>query len=91
MLYSHNGSIEIAASIKARIVTIALVIAFTLAVTFPKESYASNGSFYQGNNKYKGFYWFETPELQNIKIQIARVMKKRNHSNTQLEKKQAGQ
>ena len=67
MLYSHNASIEIAASIKARIVTTAIIIAFTLAVALPQESYASDGSFYQGNNKYKGFYWFETPELQKHK------------------------
>ena len=67
MLYSCNAIRKIAASIKASIVTIAIIIAFTLAVTFPKESFASNGSFYQGNNKYKGFYWFETPELQKHK------------------------
>lgn len=67
MLYSCNAIRKIAASIKEGIATIAIIIAFTLAVTFPKESYASNGSFYQGNNKYKGFYWFETPELQKHK------------------------
>lgn len=67
MLYSHNASIEIAASIKEGIVTIAIIIALTLVVALPQESYASNGSFYQGNNKYKGFYWFETPELQKHK------------------------
>ena len=67
MLYSCNAIRKIAASIKEGIVTIAIIIAFTLAVTLPQESYASNGSFYQGNNKYKGFYWFETPEMQKHK------------------------
>lgn len=67
MLYSCNAIRKIAASIKEGIATIAIIIAFTLAVTLPQESYASNGSFYQGNNKYKGFYWFETPELQKHK------------------------
>lgn len=67
MSYSCNARIEITKIIKTGIVNIALVIAFILAVTFPQESHASNGSFYQGNNKYKGFYWFETPELQKNK------------------------
>lgn len=67
MSYSHNVRIEITKTIKAGIVAITLATSFTLAMMLPQTSYASTGSFYQGNNKYKGFYWFETQQLQKHK------------------------
>jgi len=66
MLYSHNEIREIAVSIKASIVTTIFAISWIIVITMmlPQASYASNGSFYEGNNKYRGFYWFENLELQ---------------------------
>ena len=33
-----------------------------LALIRIETSYASNGSFFKGDNKYKGFYWFENQQ-----------------------------
>lgn len=44
-------------------------IIFFLSLSFitAHTSYASTGSFYGGDNRYKGFYWFETKMLGNKK------------------------
>lgn len=62
MSYSYNAIIQIAGTIKTLIFTITLALFLTLIPL--QKSYASTGSFYQGNNKYKGFYWFETQQFQ---------------------------
>jgi hypothetical protein len=46
-----------------RIKTLILVILLLpLILVHAEKSYASNSSFYKGDNKYKGFYWFENQQ-----------------------------
>ena len=36
------------------------ILLLPLILVHAEKSYASTGSFYKGDNKYKGFYWFES-------------------------------
>ena len=41
---------------------IMLLVLSILLMFFARESFAANGSFYNQDNMYRGFYWFEEPE-----------------------------
>lgn len=45
---------------KIRIIPLVLNI---ILIFFAHESFAANGSFYNQDNMYRGFYWFEEPEI----------------------------
>ncbi len=52
--------------IKATIFILLLMFLALIRTETSYVSYASNGSFFKGDNKYKGFYWFENQQKPDI-------------------------
>ena len=53
----HTRIIQVINRVKSLLIILLLLEPVTI-----KNIYASTGSFYQGDNKYKGFYWFESKQ-----------------------------
>ena len=48
---------------------IMLLVLSILLMFFARESFAANGSFYNQDNMYRGFYWFEVQEKEKKQLQ----------------------